>query len=72
MIQLGSRSGAALRYLWAYSALSDHPKAGPAYDRDRNSLDTDKIEREIFANAEAQRPAVAGTLPPLVRTSDSP
>lgn len=55
MIQLGNRSGAALRYLWTFSALGDHPKAGPAYDRDRNSLDTDKIERDCWAWSSGER-----------------
>ena len=49
MIQLGNRSGAALRYLWSYSELSHHPRAGNALDRDRNVLNTDILAPDDWA-----------------------
>lgn len=44
MTQLGSRSGPALRYLWTFSVLADHPKAGKALDRDRNCLNVETLD----------------------------
>lgn len=55
MIQLGNRSGAALRYLWTFSALTDHPRAGRALDRDRNSLDTDLLAPDDWAWSSGER-----------------
>lgn len=49
MIQLGNRSGAALRYLWTFSNLGDHPRAGRALDRDRNTLDLELLRSEDWA-----------------------
>jgi hypothetical protein len=46
MIQLGNRSGPALRYLWTFSELHDHPQAGRAFDRDRNCLNTELLGDE--------------------------
>lgn len=47
--QLSSRSGPALHYLWRHSALAGHPRAGNAYDGDRNTLDSEPLTDPTWA-----------------------
>ena len=55
MIQLSHRSGAALRYLWTFSDLSQHPRAGTALDRDRNILNTELLAPDDWAWSSGER-----------------
>jgi hypothetical protein len=55
MITVSNRSRAALRYLWTFSALNGHPRAGAALDLDRNTIDLECLAPDDWAWSSGER-----------------